>query len=312
MDKIINYMCKCSKGLPWKKGYIKMVLPCEHLYHENCVENDICYFCKEKIEKIISLKDKDIHYQHFADLLSMSNYDTMSFNTSLNFIDSIFDLLSVFTKLAFTKNKKDGKDLCNQIFSLNNLTLSVYGLEKIELEKKKVFICNHVSYLEFVVIYYLFNTGFLASSIAGDSKIVQRLRKVIKLLTFQRGVSKNVINEIKNFVDENGSICLFPEGILKHPDTLTRFRTGAFYVGYPVYAITIRHNNIISDGNVDSFLYKLCGKKNINMEVHVLGPYYPPFNDFSIEKIRRDMGKVGKMILSRVCNRDIVDKKNDS
>jgi len=60
------------------------------------------------------------------------------------------------------------------------------------------------------------------------------------------------------------------------------------------------------------FCINYVEKKNINMEVHVLGPYYPPFNDFSIEKIRQDMGKVGKMILSRVCNRDIVDKKNDS
>jgi len=312
-DKLLNSLCKCSKGLPWKKGYICMVLPCEHLYHNECIktekEKEICYFCETKIDKIISLKDKDIHFQHFADILSVSNYDTMSYNTSLNFIDSIFDLLSVFTKLAFTNNKKDGKELCNKIFSLNNLTLTVYGMEKIELEKKKVFICNHVSYLEFIVIYYLFGTGFLASSIVGNSKLIERLRKVVKLLTFERGRSINIVDEIKKFVDENDSICLFPEGMLKHPDTLTRFRTGAFYVGYPVYAITIRHNNIISDGLINNFLYKLSSKKNINIEVHILGPYYPPFNDASIEKIRQSMAKVGKMCLSRVCNRDVIDKK---
>ena len=43
------------------------------------------------------------------------------------------------------------------------------------------------------------------------------------------------------------------------------------------------------------------------MEVHVLGPYYPPFNNTDIERIRLDMGKVGDMVLSRVSNRDIVD-----
>ena len=311
-DKLINSQCKCSKGLPWKKDYICMVLPCEHLYHSQCIndEKDICYFCKTKIDKIISLQDKDIHFQHFADILSMTNYDTMSYNTSLNFIDSMFDLLSIMSKLVFTNNKKDGKELCTKIFSLNNLTLNVYGMEKLDLEEKKVLICNHVSYLEFIVIYYLFNTGFLASSIVGSSKIIERLRKVVKLLTIERGKSTNVVNEIKKFVDENGSICLFPEGILKHPDTLTRFRTGAFHVGYPVYAITIRHNNIISDGLINNFLYKLSSKKNINMEVHILGPYYPPFNEISIEKIRQSMAKVGKMCLSRVCNRDIVDTKD--
>jgi hypothetical protein len=45
------------------------------------------------------------------------------------------------------------------------------------------------------------------------------------------------------------------------------------------------------------------------MEVHVLGPYYPPFDDQTIEKIRLDMARHGNMVLSRVSNRDVIDHK---
>jgi hypothetical protein len=43
------------------------------------------------------------------------------------------------------------------------------------------------------------------------------------------------------------------------------------------------------------------------MEVHVLGPYYPPFEKKDIEMIRMDMAKVGNMVTSRVSNRDVKD-----
>ena len=175
-----------------------------------------------------------------------------------------------------------------------------------------MYICNHVSHLELFVLYYLFENGFLASSIANTEHLIEKCKKVIPVLMVDRGDksrSLNIVEEMRKFVEENGSICLFPEGLMKHPDALVRFRSGAFHIGYPVFAITIRHNDIISDGYLNGFLYKLGAKRNINMEVHVLGPYYPPFNESSIEKIRSEMAKYGNMVLSRVANRDIVDKK---
>jgi hypothetical protein len=138
------------------------------------------------------------------------------------------------------------------------------------------------------------------------------IKKIVPLLTFSRGDKNrnfNIVDEMRKFVDESGSICIFPEGMMKHPDTLTRFRTGAFHINRPVYAITIRHQDIISDNSLNNFLYKLGAKRNINMEVHILGPYYPPFSDNDIKQIRFDMAKYGNFVLSRVSNRDIHDKK---
>ena len=114
---------------------------------------------------------------------------------------------------------------------------------------------------------------------------------------------------MRKFVDEKGSICLFPEGLISHPDSLVRFRSGAFHVNRPVYAIVIRYPEIIADGYVNKILYKLGAKKDMTIEVHILGPYYPPFTPEDIEKIRADMAYHGKMVMSRVSNRDIKDRK---
>jgi hypothetical protein len=319
-NKVLNSRCYCEVGLPWKKDDVVMAYPCEHMFHSICydkIKGNVCQaccpLCNEPIKKKLTMFDDDIHHQRFADMLSMTYYNDMAKTSPAMFLDSIFDLVTMLTRLTIATSRKTGKDVCERIFALNNLTMKVYGLDKIKLEKNKVYICNHVSHLELVVIYYLLGTGFLASNIAGQSKIVEHVRQVIPLLTFERGDTNkkfNVVEEMRKFVDEKGSICLFPEGLMKHPDVLVRFRTGAFHVGIPVYAIIIRHNDVIADGYINGFLYKIGGKRDISIEVHILGPYYPPFTDSDIEKIRLDMARAGNMILSRVSNRDMIDQKD--
>jgi hypothetical protein len=314
-DKVLNSMCYCGIGLMWEKGENVMLYPCEHMFHEKCykkIKDNACPLCKTNIEKKFMMHDEGLHEQRFADMLSASHYEDMCYTTPGRFLDSLFDIATIFTRIPFVTNKQNGKEICEKIFSLNNLTLKVYGLEKTRIERNKVYICNHVAHLEMVIIYYLLETGFLASSIVGQSKIVEQVQGVIPLLTFDRGIKKkiNIVDEMRKFVDEKGSICLFPEGLMKHPDTLTRFRTGAFHIGRPIYSVTIRHNDIISDACINGFLYKLSGKRDINMEVHIMGPYYPPFDDYAIENIRSDMAINGNMVLSRISNRDIVDSKD--
>ena len=318
-NKILNSICSCGTGLPWVKDNVVMAYPCEHMYHEKCFiklleSTKTCKFCNTPILKKLYLMDDITNYQQFVDILSMTYYDDMCYNTPIRFLDSIFDVASLIARLPFTKNMKDGKELCEHVFSLNNLTLNVYGLNKIKLEKYKVYICNHVAHLELVVLYYLLGTGFLASSIVGQSSIINQIKKVIPMLTFSRGDKNrdvNIVDEMRKFVDENGSICLFPEGLMKHPDVLVRFRSGAFHIDRPIYAVTIRHNDIVADGCINGFLYKLGAKKDINMEVHILGPYYPPFSVHMIENIRIEMARVGNMVLSRVSNRDHNDTKTN-
>jgi hypothetical protein len=314
-DKVLNSMCYCGTGLPWKMDCVVMAYPCEHMYHEKCFQKvfdttKICKYCNKTIKRKITILDNDLHHQRFADILSMTFYDNMNYNTPGRFLDSVFDVASFVARLPFANNIQDGKSLCETLLSLNNLTLKVYGLEKTKLEKNKVYICNHVAQIELVILYYLLGTGFLASSIVDGFPLIEKIKQYIPLFTFDRGIKNrkiNIVDEMRKFVDERGSICLFPEGMMKHPDSLIRFRTGAFYIGRPLYAIIIKHNDVLSGEYINNFLYKLGAKKDINIEVHILGPYYPPFSEKMIETIRMDMAKIGNMVLSRVSNRDIRD-----
>jgi len=292
------------------------------MYHSDCYNNldnqkkKKCPICGKGIQRILHLLDEDLHPQRFADIMSMTHYSDMSENDPVSFIDSIFNLSTVFIRLPFTDNVEDGRKLCEEVFALNNMTMRVYGQEKLKLEKNKVFIANHTTYFELVILYYLLNTGFLASAMAGDSGIVKHAKKIVPLLTFNRGAKKdrkfNVVDKMREFVDEKGSICLFPEGLMSHPDTLVRFRSGAFHINRPLYAIAIRYPEIITDGYINKVLYKLGGKRDMTIEVHILGPYYPPFSPDDIEKFRSDMAFHGKMVMSRVSNRDINDKTDKS
>ena len=319
-NKELNAICHiCEIGLPWKNDDIVMLNPCEHMYHQKCCEkwrkkqNTYCVYCKAQIINVMTIYDKNLNNQQFADMLSMSHYDSMSSNTPHRFLDSLFDIASLIVRVPFVKDKDDGKDFCEQLFALNNLTLRVYGLEKINLEPEKVYISNHVSHLELVVIYYLLQPGFLASNVTSDDPIIQRIKQVVTLLTFNRGDKnrkENIVDQMKKFVEKTGSICLFPEGLMKHPDTLIRFRSGAFHIGKPVYSVTIRHHDVVSDGEtINGFVYKLGAKRDIVIEVHILGPYYPPFDEKKIEQVRIDMATNANLLLSRVSNRDVIDKK---
>jgi hypothetical protein len=315
-NKELNSKCYCGIGLPWIKEHVVMLYPCEHMFHSSCInklKSKKCKICHTEYTKKITLLDKNIHPQHFADLLSITNYDDMCSNTTINFLDSIFDIITFGLKVPFCKTKYDCKLLCENLFTLNNLTLKVYGMDKLKLEKQKVLICNHVTYFEFIIIFYLFNPGFLSSNISKQSNIINNVDKIIDFLYFDRGAKRkyNIIDKMREFVEEKGSLCLFPEGFMGHPDTLKKFRSGAFHIGKPIYAIVIRHNNILSDAKVNNLFFKLCSKKNINMEVHILGPYYPPFSKEDIENIRKEMALKGNMLLSRVSNRDIKDDKNN-
>jgi 1-acyl-sn-glycerol-3-phosphate acyltransferase len=127
------------------------------------------------------------------------------------------------------------------------------------------------------------------------------------LLFIKRGKSNNVVKKIKEYVQKNGSLCLFPEGMLSHPNTLIKFRTGAFYTDLPIYPVVIKYKNKIFELNDFNYILKLLSYQSIDIDVIILKPFYPPFNNNKIELVRKEMAKAGNLLLSRVSNRDIKD-----
>lgn len=307
INKIINARCHCGMGLPWMRDEIILIEPCEHLIHLKCHKKAYCMICKTHITNIIRLKDllkNPKLYQKCIDILSMTNFDHMSDYDFDKIFDNIPTLMSAILKAPFTKGIKEGKDFLTDIFSMNNIDIIVKGHNKIK-KGPKVFIANHTSMLDSAVLFYVLETGFLSSNAITENFVSNQLTDIIPLLIIDRGKSYNVVDKMKKYVEKTGSICLFPEGIMTHPDTIIRFRTGAFHIGYPVYPVILKYDPIVADSNTGDFIFKISSGQKIKIDVIIMDPYYGPFSDAKMEQVRKDMAICGNMMLSRVSNRDI-------
>lgn len=318
MKKHLNSFCKCNKGLAWIKSQVIMLEPCEHLIHAKCLKkygiknNNIieCPYCNIPITHTVQATDYKINpklYQKCIDILSISNFDNMSKYNPRNIFENFPNLLSTISSLPFTKGKQAGIQLVENIFAMNNIELHVYGLSKIKNEPK-VFIVNHTSHLDFLVVFYVLNTGFLTSSGIYENVITSQLAKIMPVLIIDRAKKGNTVEKIKEYVKKQGSICLFPEGLMSHPQTLIRFRTGAFYIGYPVYPIVLTFDPPVADMSTPDFILKMSSNQKIKITMKILDPFYPPFDEDKIELVRLNMANSGNMVISRVSNRDIRDE----
>lgn len=313
-NKIINSRCICKLGLPWiKNNEVIMLDPCEHLIHLKCfnkLHTTDCPYCHSHITRIIKANDfkydKSL-YQKCTDIISMSNFDKM---TKINFdqvLLNVPNLVGTLTQFPFTKGVNESLKLCENVFAMNNIEIIVKGLNNIK-KGPKVFISNHTSHLDFIIIFYILKTGFLTSSVIRENSISKQILKMIPLLVIERGKDTNTVQKMRQYVENKGSLCLFPEGMLTHPDTIIRFRTGAFHIGYPVYPIVLKYKNVVADMSAKEFILKIVSCQKEIIEMHILEPFYPPFDENKIELVRMAMANRGDMLLSRVSNRDIVDK----
>lgn len=312
-NKIINSRCICKKGLAWLKGYeVIMVDPCEHLIHKKCfdkLKTSNCPICKNHVIKIIHANDfkydKSL-YQKCIDIISMSNFDKMTKIKYDQVLLNLPNLIGTITQFPFTKGTNESRKLCEDVFAMNNIEIKVKGLSKIK-PGPKVFISNHTSHLDFIVIFYILKTGFLTSSAIKENPISKQLLKMVPLLVVERGKDTNTVQKMKEYVENIGPICLFPEGMLTHPDTIIRFRTGAFHIGHPIYPIVLKYKNALADMSTKDFILKIASHQKEIIEMHILDPFYPPFDENKIEMVRYAMANRGNMLLSRVSNRDVVD-----
>lgn len=316
-DKLINSKCICGSGLIWKKYNQIMLEPCEHIVHNKCwIDKTKCPICKQSVTRSYTkLELKNIiqnqntntakFYQKYVDMCSMTNFDNLY--SGKKSIINMIDIVGIMSSVPFLSGFNDGKDGCREVLSLMDAKIVANGLNYIDFKKPRVFICNHTTYLDFVVIFYLFKCGFLASSVIHDTWIGRKVLDIIPLLVVERGKDTNTVEKMRKYVEDKGSICLFPEGMITHPDTLIRFRSGAFHIGYPIYPVVLRYDPIVYDTSMNGTIAKITTDLNLTIYVDVLPAEYPPFDNDRIEEIRRKMGKAGNLALSRVSNRDIKD-----
>ncbi len=314
-DKIINSRCKCDKNLLVKNCKLIMIMPCEHIMHYECFNKKLIYcpICDEEIEKYYS--DKEIKnnsnkseedYQRFVDIVSVCYFENYSKVNKTLFYKNIVGFPEIIYKLSTYRGFEKGKEISELLLKLANVKLKIWGMNNIT-NNRKIIISNHSTYFDFVVMFYLFNCGFVSSSSIHNTIAGRQLVNLIPLVLVNRNKDKNTVDKIKEYVSNVGSVCLFPEGMITHPDTLSRFRTGAFYADHPVAPVVLKYNPIVYSDNPIEFLQKMSSS-SMEITVYILPEELPPFNKEKIEEVRTKMAKVGNLALSRVSNRDLKEE----
>lgn len=319
MDKIINSVCVCTKRLTDDKEIV-VILPCQHLIHSICckyIDNNLkCPYCNKNIKNIRTYSEiHDIvkktgnrtYHQIYIDMASVSN----RYEGSINFIPLLKGSLGLLDDIGALYASDNINGLNNLMFNLLdncNLNIIVKNKHKI-MPDKKVIIANHSNHLDPVIMYNIFRCGMLSSiTVQNQTWIGKKLFNIFPVVGIKRNNSINTTKKIKNFIKNKGDICMFPEGLITHPKTLIRFRTGAFNMGYLVQPVVMSFEPYVHDDNPTKFIMKLYSQDKITVTVTILDAVYPPFTNYDIEKIRDDMARTNNMALSRISNRDIVDK----
>jgi 1-acyl-sn-glycerol-3-phosphate acyltransferase len=317
-DKVINSMCYCKTGLGWEDLEVIMLEPCEHLIHKKCYNiGNNCKICNNKVTKYYTINklkkliiiNPSRYYQKYVDLLSITNFNNKSIqSTKKSMLYGIPKFLDFFYSTYKAKNMRESIICIDKYLSMCNSKIIVEGKENI-IEGKKVFIGNHMCDIDLFVIISLFKCGALCSTDIFSSPFGYMFATRVPMVFINRGKKGcGTVNKMKNLVDTYGSIVIFPEGLYSHPNTLTRFGTGAFNIGYPIHPIIIKYNPIIYDSDQLNFIFKMLSCKNLVIKLTILPCEYPPFTPEKIENIRKKMAEKGNFALSRVSNRDITDK----
>ena len=302
----INSKCICGQ-LNYKKDII-CFLPCKHLMHKECYfknNNQRCFICNEKIEKIINKKifkeklNDPIYKQIYINILSKTcNKRQVNYIILLSrFIEIVILLISSF----FVKNINDIKKWSIRLFKLCNLKIKIENKEK-DIQIKKIYTSNHSSHMDFLILLSIGKMRFLHNGLI--NKLIDKLGLSLKKVIYKNYMidtnSSNIVNKIKNFVEKNDYIVIFPEGQRTHTKTLGKFATGAFANNIPIQPIILKFNKEVYFESQKDSLLSFLGSNDIEVTIKYLDIIYPPFNKEKIEDVRKIMAIEGNLHLSNV------------
>ena len=326
----INMVCSCKKKI---EGVLLVVLllPCNHFIHEICINkcllNNIkkCSLCFSEITEIMTEEKIRIskNKQYSIDLMTMKYSNGSIINYSL-YPKAIVNMNAIVNKLMGIDTTDSIIDLAKFILTLCKIKINIldntnknpihYKNKKIEWkkkadnDKKMVIISNHSNYIDCIILFYLFQNGFVASEWLNSTNIGKILVSKCNLLVFKRGAKPGGnVDRIKEYLEEFKRIIIFPEGVMTYANTLIKFRSGAFHSCDNVCPVVIKYKPDIHDEDFNNLLLKIISQDKIEVDVIINDIESGPFDDDKIEKIRKNMAEIGNLKLSNVSNRKLND-----
>ena len=193
---------------------------------------------------------------------------------------------------------------------------------------KRILIAPHTNYHDALVIGYILNKyslgesiGIIAAPIANSIIFGRAALKVFPHIIVGSGTlfdksdkqpkdsGSGSTSQIEKFFDlypKESRLMIFPEGMLTHESTLSKFRSGGFVTSYPVQPIIIKYGS--KSRIFDLLGFDILCQESIDVEVEVLDPIErkptQSIQEF-VEHTRNLMSKIGKFTLSNVSNKKI-------
>lgn len=326
----MNIKCCCDKYL--SEDTIVLILPCNHFVYEKCLNkallenNKKCLICNNEINLLVTEENikKSNNKQQKINLKSIKHNSSNIIIDYTLYPQYILKFNTILNKLLLSKTFEDLLSTVELIFKFANIKINlndntkknpityknkkISWINKKDEECKKIIICNHSNLIDSFVLFYFFQCGFISSDIINTIEIGRIIVEKIKLLVFKRNDKSNgTVEKIKEYLEINKKIVIFPQGHISHGNTISKFRTGAFYACNTICPVTIKFEPCIDELNINTFYYKILTQPNITVNITINDLEFGEFNDEKIEKIRKNMAKQLKFDLSDVSSKGLKD-----
>ncbi len=321
-DNNTNSVCRyCNDRFNATFEDLLICSECGEVCHQNCyvtTKKDKCHnetqIHESKIKEYSMQKYIDVqtlkrtnYVPSFTDYMRALIFRTpyLLFHFGLLYLDYIYgNFTGKYSKCRY-------KIFLNAISYGLNINFTIIGKEKLESDKnnKIIYVTNHVSFHDVFTIPRFINAGAISSVSTLRHIITQILSKYTNVLFVKRGDNnkeKSIVDQLNDFVRDNGSVVVCPQGLLGKYNTISKFRTTAFRTKYKLRPIVLKYDQDIS--SIDPLKMLLYPK--INGEIHIMDITEIAKNETPeqyAERIRIEMANKCGLLLSNVNSRDIKD-----
>ena len=317
----VNSSCYCKRTFnECFDLQIKLLLPCNHYIHEECLKNTKkCPLCNIDIIEILTEEQikKSKNKQNIIDLRLLKNIETqidyskiieyiLDFTNKFN-VKEVFDMLGLISHQY--NDKLELRTFTEKIIKILNINITIcdktyknpikYKNNKIvwknksDMLKKKIIIGNHSCFTDVIILPYLFNCGILSNMLFSDN-----INNVFNNITLKKG-EKNT-EKIKKYLNKNNKLIVFPEGFINNTNSLFKFKTGAFMSCKYICPVTLKFDSDHNNLNLQDRISNILNKKEINVTITIYDFEEAPFDDKKINNIRKNMAKNLNFDLSNV------------
>ena len=176
-----------------------------------------------------------------------------------------------------TKTLKWSTRVKMYFFGYHRIDISPSDLERIQQSKSQIILAKHSSYIDLLLMSYLFpEAKFIASEYISRIPIIRKFGKS-KCIYLKNEFGGNLTDEIQAELDKGTKIVFFGEGVCSNPRFLLKLRNGAFVPKMNILPVHIDYGeNYWVMGEQDMVLHAFTQMSNSrnHVKVRVIQDYH--------------------------------------